>query len=88
MPFQNFNLKRPVKWMPRMITRIPPPISNQRMFWARNVPRKVAEAPRAIKMMEKPRMNIKEFAMTFFRTYLKFFSEESSSMDIPVIKAR
>ncbi|MBA7620602.1 hypothetical protein ES703_27954 [subsurface metagenome] len=73
--------------MPRTITRMPPPISNQRMFWARNVPKNVTEAPRAIKTIEKPRMNIRELMMTFFRTYLKFLSEESSSMDMPVIKA-
>jgi len=43
------------------------------MFLNKNLPKKVAEAPRVIKRIEKPRINIRELAMTFFRTFFKLF---------------
>jgi hypothetical protein len=47
----------------------------------------VAEAPREIKIKENPRMNKRELKITLLRTCLKFFCDENSSMETPVIKA-
>lgn len=70
------------------MTSDPPRISNQRMFLDKNLPKNVAEAPKVIKISENPRMNIKELIITFVRIFFRLSPAESSSKEIPVIKAK
>ena len=58
------------------------------IFAIRNFPRKVAEAPKSIKIKEKPRMKKSEFKLVFFKasTLSSFFC--SSSKVSPEMKDR